>query len=111
MNNRYIKRDVPTLCAFFGTLTKSETTFVPVESQTCEIAMVPVPCKATLDWVAQLVNEGLPGTGKTVVLALGEGRSCEHPLLHTLTPISSPASPSLPQGFHRTPGPRKSLML
>ena len=79
MNNRHIKRDVQTLCAFFGNLTKSETTFVPVESQTRKIAMAPVSCKATLDWAAQLVNEGLPGTGKTVVLALGEGRSCEHP--------------------------------
>ncbi|XP_069408657.1 N-terminal EF-hand calcium-binding protein 2 isoform X3 [Ovis canadensis] len=82
---------------------------VDMLSQPEAFSRISVP--ATLDWMTQLVSEGLPGTGKTVVLALGEGRRCEHPLLHNLTPISSPASPSLPQGFHRTPGPRKHLLL
>lgn len=49
-----------------------------------------------------------PVTGKKVVLVLGEGRRRDNTLPHDLIHISSPASPSLPQGFHQMPLPKKN---
>lgn len=49
-----------------------------------------------------------PGTGKKVVLVLGEGRRHGNTHPHSLIHISSPASPSLPQGFHKMPVPQKN---
>lgn len=59
--------------------------------------MAPVSCKATLDWIAQLVTEGLAQVRQ--LYWLWEGAEDVNTLLHNLTPISPP-----PKGFTELQG-------